>query len=54
MHCFIEHLSDFNIGHFKFGIVKVVRPIDLDREENKLIFKYRTNIMGLNRMMVVR
>jgi hypothetical protein len=42
------------MGHFKLGIVKTVRPIDLDREENKLITKFRTNILGLNRIVVIR
>ena len=54
MHCFLKHHSDFHMKHFKLGIVKRVRPIDLDREENKLINKFRTNIWGLNRMVVVR
>jgi hypothetical protein len=54
MHCFLKHQSDFNMGHFKLGIVKTVRPIDLDREENKLITKFRTNILGLNRIVVIR
>ena len=54
IHCFLKHHSDFNMGHFKLGIVKKVRPIDLDREENKLITKFRTNIWGLNRIVVIR
>jgi len=54
IHCFTKHHSDFNMGHFKLGIVKKVRPIDLDREENKLITKFRTNIWGLNRIVVIR
>ena len=54
MHCFVKHNSDFSMSHFKLGIVKRVKPIDLDREENKLIMKYRTNIFGLNRIVVVR
>ena len=54
LHCVLYHISDFNMHHFKLGVVKRVRAVDLDREENKLIFKYRTNIRGLNRMMVVR
>ena len=39
---------------FKLGIMKKVRPIELDREEDKIISKYRTNIHGLNRIVVVR
>ena len=40
--------------HFKLGIVKKVRPLDLDREEEKFIFDYRTKVMGLNRIVVAR
>ena len=54
MHCYLEHKDNFSMKHFKLGIVKKVRPIDLDREENKLINRYRTNIWGLNRIVVVR
>jgi len=54
MHCFLEHKTEFNMKLFKLGIVKKVRPVDLDREESKLINRYRTNIWGLNRIVVVR
>ena len=54
MHCFSKHRSDFTMKHFKLGIVKRVKPSELDREENKLINKFRTNIYGLNRIVVVR
>ena len=54
MHCFSKHHSDFTMKHFKLGIVKRVKPSELDREENKLINKFRTNIYGLNRIVVVR
>ena len=54
MHCFLTHKQHFSMGHFKLGIVKQVRPIDLDREESNLINKYRTNVWGLNRISVVR
>ena len=40
--------------HFKLGLVKKVRPNDLDREENNLIQKHRTKIWGLNRIVVVK
>ena len=39
---------------FKLGIIKKVRPLDLDREEDKFILNYRTKIMGLNRIVVVK
>ena len=54
MHCFLEHKTEFNMKLFKLGLVKKVRPVDLDREESKLINRYRTNIWGLNRIVVVR
>ena len=54
MHCFLVHKSQFSMEYFKLGIVKKVRPLDLDREENKFINSYRTNISGLNRIVVVR
>ena len=54
MHCYLTHKLQFGMEYFKLGIVKKVRPLDLDREEGKLIFKYRTKIWGLNRIVVVR
>ena len=54
MHCFLAHKSDFNMGIFKLGVVKKVRPTALDREESILISKFRTNIFGLNRIVVTR
>ena len=54
MHCFLKHKDDFSLNFFKVGIVKKVNPCELDREEDKLINRYRTNIWGLNRIVVVR
>ena len=54
MHCFLKHKDKFSMEFFKLGIIKKVRPLDLDREEDKFIFNYRTKIMGLNRIVVVR
>ncbi len=54
MHCFLEHRSDFDLKHFKIGIVKRVRPVDLNREEEKRINRFRTKIWGLNRIDVIR
>ena len=54
MHCYLKHRSDFNMNIFKLGIIKKCRPRDLDREEDKLVDKYRTKIWGLNRIVVVR
>ena len=42
------------MSFYKLGIVKKVKPVDLDREEARLIDKFRTKIWGLNRIVVVR
>lgn len=54
MHCYLAHRSQFDMKHFKLGIVKKVRPMELDREEDMFINRFRTNIFGLNRIVVVR
>ena len=54
MHCYLVHKENFSMEYFRLGIVKKVRPLELDREENRFINKYRTNIWGLNRIVVVR
>ena len=54
MHCFLEHKNQFSMKYFKLGIVKKVRAIDIDREEDKSIQKYRTKLWGLNRIVVTR
>ena len=55
MHCFLAHKSSFSLSFYKLGIVKKVKPLDLDREEARLrlIDKFRTKIWGLNRIVVV-
>ena len=45
--------SDMNLSNFKIGIVKVCSADMLDREEDRFINKFRTNIWGLNRMRVI-
>ncbi len=54
MHSFLVHKSDFSMDNFKLGIVKKVRPNDLDREESIFVNKYRTKIVGLERIVVRR
>ena len=44
MHCYLVHKSSFDMKHFKLGIVKKVRPIDLNRVEDHFINRFRTNI----------
>ena len=53
-HCFHNHPDQMELSVFKVGIVKKCRAIDLDREEDRFISKFRTNIFGLNRMKVTR
>ena len=54
MHSFLVHKSSFDMKNFKLGVVKKVRPVDLDREEDNFISRFRTNIWGINRVVVVR
>ena len=54
MHCFLKHKNDFKMGIFKLGIVRKMAPLDLDREEEKFIFTFRTKLLGLNRIVVTR
>ena len=53
-HCFYNHPDQMELSVFKVGIVKKCRAIDLDREEDRFISKFRTNVFGLNRMIVSR
>ena len=52
MHCFLEDKEQFSMQFFKLGLVKKVRPVELDRLEDKCIQKFRTRIWGLNRIAV--
>ena len=54
MHCFLVHKQNFSLDVFKLGIVKKVKPVDLDREESRYTIKYRTKTFGLNRIDVVK
>ena len=54
MHCFLAHKSSFSMSFYKLGIVKKVKPLDLDREEARMIDKFMTKIWVLNRIVVVR
>ena len=53
-HCFHKHSNHFELSVFKIGFVKSCRALDLDREENRFISKFRTDIFGLNRMKVIK
>ena len=54
MHCYLKHKTHFTLTTFKVGIVRKVNPMDLDREEERYIFNYRTKVLGLNRIVVTR
>ena len=53
-HCHEEHPDQCDLKMFKIGFIRACRSIDLDREENRLISKFRTDVIGLNRIKVVR
>ena len=54
MHAFLCHKDFFSMNIYKLGVVKKVSPLNLDREEDFFIAKFRTNVFGLNRMVVAR
>ena len=52
MHAKDVHQNEFNLDNFTISVVKKVSPQNLRREEFKIIDKYRTNSLGLNRYKV--
>ena len=54
LHCFLVHKDHFSMDIFKLGIVKRVRPLVMNREEDYFVSKFRTRIWGLNRYAIVR
>ena len=53
-HCWEKHRDAMDLNIFKFGLVKQVSALGLDRAESKLIDNYRTKLFGLNRILVIR
>ena len=53
-HCFDQHRSQMSMDIFRIGFVRICKLSDLDREECRYINKYRTEIIGLNRIKVIR
>ena len=53
-HCYNCHPDSMHLSNFKIGIVKSCKAENLDREENRYISKFRTDIWGLNRINVIR
>ena len=52
LHCKDKHENAFNLDHFKFMIYNKVNTRALDRRESTTISRLRTNVLGLNRMLV--
>ena len=53
-HCFNVHPDNFNLNYFKVGFFKKCPALQLDREEHRLISIFRTDVVGLNRIKVIR
>ena len=53
-HCHEEHPEHMDLTVFRLGFIRACRCTDLDREENRFICKLRTEVIGLNRIKVVR
>ena len=46
--------ESMSLMNFKVAFVKKCPAIELDREEHRLISIFRTNILGINRIKVIR
>ena len=53
-HCHEQHVEHMSLSSFKLGLIKSCSAAELDREENRFICKLRTEVIGLNRIKVVR
>ena len=53
-HCYEQHPNHMSLSVFKLGLIKSCSAMQLDREENRFISKLRTEVIGLNRIKVVR
>ena len=49
MHSKSVHANDFDLRHFRITLLRKVSPQRIRREEFKLIDKYRTRTLGINR-----
>ena len=49
MHARDKHPDNINLGNFEIAIIKQVSPRNIKREEFRVIDKYRTKCLGLNR-----
>ncbi len=53
-HCFNEHPDSLSLSNFKVGFVKRCPAMQLDREEHRLTSMFRIDVLGINRIKVVR
>ena len=53
-HCFDGHPDSLSLKNFKVGFVKRCSAMQLEREEHRLSSMFRTDILGINRIKVVR
>ena len=53
-HCFDVHPDQMDLSVFKLGIVLRCAAHELDREENRFVSKFRTNICGQNRIKIIK
>ena len=53
-HCLYKHQNNMKLSVFKLGFVKCFSAIDLDREGNRIVTKFRTDIFGLNRLIIIK
>ena len=53
-HCFEQHSGHMSLTAFRLGLIRSCNAAQLDREENRFISKLRTEVIGLNRIKVVR
>ena len=49
MHTKDKHPDNMILDNFKIAIVKETSPRNLKREEFRMVEKYRTKLLGLNR-----
>ena len=49
MHANDKHPNNMNLENFKVTLVKETSPRNIKREEFRVVDKYRTKLLGLNR-----
>ena len=54
IHAMDYHPDHFNMDIYEFAVVREVSPRSLNREEFRVIERFKTNCVGLNRCKVER